>query len=57
MQTDTGQTEDHQGPGAEPDGPTADADSAGCAPAARLVPLQRFGRHGRYAWAFPRRAD
>jgi hypothetical protein len=52
----TAQTEDDQVLGAEPDDRTAGCDCDGCAPAARLVPLQRFGRHGRWNFYRPAKA-
>jgi hypothetical protein len=48
--------EDDQVLGAEPDDRAADCDCDGCAPAARLVPLQRFGRHGRWNFYRPAKA-
>ena len=52
--SNTVQTEDDQVLSAEPDDSTEGCDCDGCAPAVRLVPLQRFGRHGR--WNFRRPA-
>jgi hypothetical protein len=52
----TVQTEDDQVLGAESDDRTADADCDGCPPAARLVPIQPFGRHGRWNFRRPAKA-
>ena len=56
MEADTVETGDEQASRTEPDVGTADASGAACPPARQRVRLQRFGRHGRYAWrAAPRR--
>ena len=56
MEADTVETGDEQASRTEPDVGTADAGDAACPPARQRVRLQRFGRHGRYAWsAYPRR--
>jgi hypothetical protein len=52
----TVQTEDGQVVGAEQDDRPAGCDCDGCAPAARLVPVQRFGRHGRWNFYRPAKA-
>ena len=53
---DTVKPGDAQASRTEPDVGTADAGGAACPPARQRVRLQRFGRHGRYAWrAAPRR--
>lgn len=61
MAADTVKPGDEQASRTEPDVGTADigtadAHGAACPPARQRVRLQRFGRHGRYAWrAAPRR--
>jgi hypothetical protein len=56
VKADAVETGDEQAARTEPDVDIADAVGAACPPARQRVRLQRFGRHGRYAWrAYPRR--
>ena len=56
LTSNTVQTKDDQVLSTDPDDRTAGCDCDGCAPAARLVPLQRFGRHGRWNFYRPAKA-